>query len=117
MNAKDLIIGNTIEYNFPTEEAVEKWEDITIQWEDIQEFSEVGVHESYRPKQVTKEWLKQKGFYQDLEEPSYRWFYGQYIKYDIDDFGICFIDIWNFPKKQYCHELENFIYAVTGKEL
>jgi len=68
--------------------------------------------------QVTAEWLKEKGFYQKQDEPSYRWFYddGNFM-YDIDDFTIAYKGIWDFPKKQYCNEIEIFIHVVSGKNI
>jgi hypothetical protein len=76
------------------------------------------VDEAKKGYEVTAEWLTDKGFYQDPEEPSYRWFYdaGNFM-YDLDDFAIAYKRCWEFPKKQYCHDLENFIHAVTGKKL
>jgi hypothetical protein len=89
---------------------------LTLLNEEIAEIAHV-IEEAKKGEEVTAEWLTDNGFYQDPEEPSYRWFYGTQITYDLDDFTVCYGDSWDIPKKQYTHELEELIYALTGKEL
>jgi hypothetical protein len=89
---------------------------LTLLNEEISEIVHV-IEEAKKGEEVAAEWLTDNGFYQDDYEPSFRWFYGDLIKYDLDDFTVCFVDNWGIPKKQYTHELEELIYVLTGKKL
>jgi hypothetical protein len=89
---------------------------LTLLNEEIAEIAHV-IEEAKKGEEVTAEWLKEKGFYQSPVKTSYRWFYGARITYDLDDFMVCFGNNWAIPKKQYTHELEELIYALTGNKL
>lgn len=68
------------------------------------------------PIEITEQWLINLGFRKD-EKIDYKWYLGDWLAYDIDDKCIRVADSWEFGKRKYVHELQNLVFAITGKEL
>lgn len=112
MEAKELRIGNLIEYFYPHEE---EWGTLSVSIEDLED-----VHkESFRPIPLTEDWLLKMGF-------SNQNFYWSCIdeNFEIAELknnewihsinGCEYTDGKTF---KYVHQLQNLYFALTNTEL
>ena len=87
-----------------------------INW-NILDKMPVYLHKSSEPILITVDWLLKLGFSKD-PEINYRWYYkDNSLAYDVDDNRIRISDSWEWNKVLHVHQMQNLIYALTGKEL
>lgn len=124
MEAKELRIGNLVEYYMPPQ--ISEWIETSIDAAEI-----VGIYQcniidknsGYRPIPLTKEWLLKFGFaFKRTDKAN---------NYYLDNFRITFTDKndiylvygntlsfkYNKYNKYNIHQLQNLYFALTGEEL
>jgi hypothetical protein len=115
INANELRLGNTIEYNiFDNEAGIEEWVDNAVDIGDLQCLLEDPEDPFYRPKVLTEECLVEFGFQKEISTNKglERWHN-----------NVFFIDkINNVYHHHYVtipavHTLQNLHFAYTGEEL
>lgn len=130
INAKELRIGNLVEYKITDEfdDRKEWWEVSEIDADDIHWLSKVDVKdEDFRLIPLTEEWLLKFGFVENDTPNNYvKEFEGDNLKYLIvreDNTVICtsepcmVISMMQIIKTEYVHQLQNLHFALTHREL
>ena len=123
INAKELRIGNLVEYKITDkfDERKEWWEVSEIDADDIHWLSKVDEKdEDFRPMSITKEILLKFGYRIDgdifFKNNSLLRFIGNEVFYSRGE-----IDNAEFQEYissvKYVHELQNLHFALTGREL
>ena len=109
MKASELRIGNFVNLMLNHED----FEMIRVDVTDLINIPHGGV---YEPIPITEEWLKRFGF-EKLDDKR-----GLYVNNKINLFiyfdGVrVSVDFWIGNEKRYVHELQNFVYCLSGEEL
>ena len=118
INAKELRIGNLVEYRIidKLDERKEWWEVSEIDADDIHWLSKVDTKdEDFRAIQLTEEWLFKLGFINDKVLEFYRNDFTD-STIIIDYNFICLLG-YSHVKLNYVHQLQNLYFALTQREL
>ena len=118
INAKELRIGNLVEYKITDklDERKEWWEVSEIDADDIHWLSKVMPEdEDFRAIPITEEWLFKLGFINDKVLEFYRNDFTD-STIIIDYNFICLLG-YSHVKLNYVHELQNLYFALTQREL
>jgi hypothetical protein len=121
MNANELRIGNLIQKNDEICEVSSIHSDSTIRIFNNDKTDTFGcfVLRIFNPIPLTEEWLFKFGFEKD-EENEY-WFWKNCVSVSV----LGYIELLSFNRQsfktniqlKYIHQLQNFYFALTGKEL
>lgn len=118
INAKELRIGNLIEYRISDrfDKRKEWWEVSEIDADDIHWLSKVMPEdEDFKAIPLTEEWLFKLGFVNDKVLEFYRNDFTD-STIIIDYNFICLLG-YSHVKLNYIHELQNLYFALTQREL
>ena len=118
INAKELRIGNLVEYRITDklDERKEWWEVSEIDADDIHWLSKVDTKdEDFKAIPLTEEWLLKFGFINDKVLEFYRNDFTD-STIIIDYNFICLLG-YSHVKLKYVHQLQNLYFALTGSEL
>ena len=113
INVKELRLGNLIEYHVTDSvDGTDEWVDNYVDYDDIGWISLQKNDERYRPKVLTEDLLVRMGA---KPSPSYHayYLYGKRIHF-IEGVWLHYATRVKLP---FVHTLQNFIFALTGKEL
>jgi hypothetical protein len=129
INAKELRIGNLVEYKITDkfDERKEWWEVSEIDADDIHWLSKVDTNDDdFRAITLTEEWLKKLGFGKSDEHEmgnnlndNFGFYYDYHFKRfrlecsDNDGLNYADMDL----KINYVHQLQNLHFALTQREL
>lgn len=124
INAKELRIGNLVEYRITDkfDDRKEWWEVSEIDADDIHWLSKVDSNdEDFRPIKLTEEWLNKLGFFVvetnrkfEATLPNFRYSIQTAEDYDVFFFCDGEIVLTNF---NYLHELQNLVFVLGQREL
>ena len=128
IQAAQFRIGNLVEYRITDKFDYRKewWEVSEIDADDIHWLSKVDTKdEDFIPIPLTEEWLLKFGFekiidneftlrYELKKDPRFDYFFP---KHNLKTFGLRFQGSTFFDVVKHVHQLQNFYFALTNKEL
>ena len=124
INAKELRIGNLVEYRITDKlyERKEWWEVSEIDADDIHWLSKVDTKdEDFRAIPLTEEWLLKLGFKKERERYFNTFIVLRFINNKVDAFNLGvshddeYLEFLN--SINYVHQLQNLHFALTHREL
>ena len=128
VNDKEFRIGNLINYRIVDEKDERKeWLEVSeIDYNDLRIFGiKHEINQNYQPIEINEEWLMKFGFekiidneftlrYELKKDPRFDYFFS---KHNLKTFGLRFQGSTFFNVVKYVHQLQNFYFALTGREL
>lgn len=125
---KEFRIGNLINYRIVDEiDERKEWLEVSqIDYNNLRFFGiKNEMNQDYQPIEINEEWLIKFGFekiidneftlrYELKKDPRFDYFLP---KHNLKTFGLRFTGCTFFDIVKYVHQLQNFYFALTGREL
>jgi hypothetical protein len=125
---KEFRIGNLINYRIVDKmDERKEWLEVSeIDYDDLRIFGiKHEMNQDYQPIEINEDWLMKFGFekiidneftlrYELKKDPRFDYFFP---KHNLKTFGLRFQGCTFFDVVKYVHQLQNFYFALTGREL